>query len=187
MSSSCIQSFQDSFHHDTNSTPSNLLRFVNPTTLNGNSFDYDYQHFLNKRPQQNQPQNETARRFSYASMLSGTNYYSPSNESEDSIHTSSFIDQNQYYQNNHYLPQSANPPHQDMLIYNQAPPPAPVQQQKKTPRSRGRRVSNVPGCEARMFTCKADNCGKVFKRSEHLKRHIRSIHTLEKRKFFTNC
>jgi uncharacterized Zn-finger protein len=27
----------------------------------------------------------------------------------------------------------------------------------------------------------------VFKRSEHLKRHIRSIHTLEKRKFFTNC
>ncbi|KAI8876878.1 hypothetical protein K501DRAFT_137352, partial [Backusella circina FSU 941] len=51
---------------------------------------------------------------------------------------------------------------------------------KKTPRSRGRRVSNIPGCEARMFTCKADGCGKVFKRSEHLKRHIRSIHTLEK-------
>ena len=53
---------------------------------------------------------------------------------------------------------------------------------KKTPRSRGRRVSNVPGCGTRMFTCKADGCGKVFKRSEHLKRHIRSIHTLEKRK-----
>ncbi|KAI8090936.1 uncharacterized protein B0P05DRAFT_452964, partial [Gilbertella persicaria] len=51
---------------------------------------------------------------------------------------------------------------------------------KKVPRSRGRRVSNVPGCGARMFTCKADGCGKVFKRSEHLKRHIRSIHTLEK-------
>ncbi|CEP09509.1 hypothetical protein [Parasitella parasitica] len=51
---------------------------------------------------------------------------------------------------------------------------------KKTPRSRGRRVSNVPGCGTRMFTCKADGCGKVFKRSEHLKRHIRSIHTLEK-------
>jgi hypothetical protein len=53
---------------------------------------------------------------------------------------------------------------------------------KKTPRSRGRRVSNIPGCGARMFTCKMDNCGKVFKRSEHLKRHVRSIHTLEKRK-----
>ncbi|OBZ84436.1 hypothetical protein A0J61_07511 [Choanephora cucurbitarum] len=53
---------------------------------------------------------------------------------------------------------------------------------KRVPRSRGRRVSNVPGCGTRMFTCKADGCGKVFKRSEHLKRHIRSIHTLEKRK-----
>ncbi|KAI9247709.1 hypothetical protein BDA99DRAFT_471098, partial [Phascolomyces articulosus] len=51
----------------------------------------------------------------------------------------------------------------------------------KTPRSRGRRVSNVPSNNgARMFTCKAEGCGKVFKRSEHLKRHIRSIHTLEK-------
>ncbi|KAI8059237.1 hypothetical protein BC940DRAFT_247922 [Gongronella butleri] len=51
---------------------------------------------------------------------------------------------------------------------------------KKTPRSRGRRVSNIPSSGSRMFTCKADGCGKVFKRSEHLKRHIRSIHTLEK-------
>ncbi|KAI8097077.1 uncharacterized protein BX664DRAFT_240052, partial [Halteromyces radiatus] len=51
---------------------------------------------------------------------------------------------------------------------------------KKTPRSRGRRVSNIPSNGARMFICKADGCGKVFKRSEHLKRHIRSIHTLEK-------
>ncbi|KAI9486869.1 MAG: hypothetical protein EXX96DRAFT_475757 [Benjaminiella poitrasii] len=51
---------------------------------------------------------------------------------------------------------------------------------KKQPRSRGRRVSSVPGCGNRMFTCTADGCGKVFKRSEHLKRHIRSIHTLEK-------
>ncbi|KAI9244370.1 hypothetical protein BDA99DRAFT_410128, partial [Phascolomyces articulosus] len=32
----------------------------------------------------------------------------------------------------------------------------------------------------KMFTCRHDDCGKVFKRSEHLKRHIRSIHTLEK-------
>ncbi|KAI9314179.1 hypothetical protein BX666DRAFT_1862770 [Dichotomocladium elegans] len=31
-----------------------------------------------------------------------------------------------------------------------------------------------------MFTCQHDECGKIFKRSEHLKRHIRSIHTQEK-------
>ncbi|KAF8976620.1 zf-C2H2 Zinc finger, C2H2 type [Entomortierella lignicola] len=53
---------------------------------------------------------------------------------------------------------------------------------KPTPkRSRGRRVSNHPdnsGCK--VFTCRVDDCGKVFKRSEHLKRHVRSIHTLEK-------
>lgn len=50
--------------------------------------------------------------------------------------------------------------------------------------SRGRRVSNSPSIAGqKMFTCNHDDCGKVFKRSEHLKRHIRSIHTLEKRKF----
>ncbi|KAF9898129.1 hypothetical protein BX616_004455 [Lobosporangium transversale] len=53
---------------------------------------------------------------------------------------------------------------------------------KPTPkRSRGRRVSSHPdnsGCK--VFTCRFEDCGKIFKRSEHLKRHIRSIHTLEK-------
>ncbi|CAO3665878.1 unnamed protein product [Umbelopsis vinacea] len=56
----------------------------------------------------------------------------------------------------------------------------------KSARSRGRRVSNNPAhptLPAKMFTCTHLNCGKVFKRSEHLKRHVRSIHTLEKRKF----
>ncbi|CEG65238.1 hypothetical protein CU097_015555 [Rhizopus azygosporus] len=48
-------------------------------------------------------------------------------------------------------------------------------------RSRGRRVSNSPSVAGqKVFTCTHDDCGKVFKRSEHLKRHIRSIHTLEK-------
>ncbi|ORZ00947.1 hypothetical protein BCR43DRAFT_453183 [Syncephalastrum racemosum] len=52
---------------------------------------------------------------------------------------------------------------------------------KKQPRSRGRRVSSNPATAGqKMFTCRHDDCGKVFKRSEHLKRHIRSIHTLEK-------
>ncbi|KAI8329255.1 hypothetical protein EDC96DRAFT_529612 [Choanephora cucurbitarum] len=51
----------------------------------------------------------------------------------------------------------------------------------KPARSRGRRVSNSPSIAGqKVFTCKHDDCGKVFKRSEHLKRHIRSIHTLEK-------
>ncbi|GAA5799334.1 hypothetical protein HPULCUR_004748 [Helicostylum pulchrum] len=34
--------------------------------------------------------------------------------------------------------------------------------------------------QAKNFPCLHDNCGKVFKRSEHLKRHVRSIHTREK-------
>ncbi|KAI8340514.1 hypothetical protein BC941DRAFT_324881, partial [Chlamydoabsidia padenii] len=34
--------------------------------------------------------------------------------------------------------------------------------------------------EKRTFVCQAEDCGKIFKRSEHLKRHIRSIHTNEK-------
>ncbi|KAI9476206.1 MAG: hypothetical protein EXX96DRAFT_576203 [Benjaminiella poitrasii] len=51
----------------------------------------------------------------------------------------------------------------------------------KTTRSRGRRVSSNPNVVGqKVFTCRHDDCGKVFKRSEHLKRHIRSIHTLEK-------
>lgn len=54
----------------------------------------------------------------------------------------------------------------------------------KPTRSRGRRVSNSPSVAGqKVFTCKHDDCGKVFKRSEHLKRHVRSIHTMEKRKY----
>ncbi|KAI9485203.1 MAG: hypothetical protein EXX96DRAFT_544251 [Benjaminiella poitrasii] len=48
------------------------------------------------------------------------------------------------------------------------------------PRTRGRRVSKVVHQDTRAFCCKTEGCGKVFKRSEHLKRHIRSIHTMEK-------
>lgn len=71
-----------------------------------------------------------------------------------------------------------------------SPPPsrrtskANVKSPLKATRSRGRRVSNSPSIAGqKVFTCKHDDCGKVFKRSEHLKRHVRSIHTLEKRKF----
>lgn len=31
-----------------------------------------------------------------------------------------------------------------------------------------------------MYLCEGDGCGKVFARGEHLKRHVRSIHTYEK-------
>ncbi|GJJ68204.1 hypothetical protein EMPS_00550 [Entomortierella parvispora] len=53
---------------------------------------------------------------------------------------------------------------------------------KPTPkRSRGRRVSCFPdNSGGKVFTCRSEDCGKVFKRSEHLKRHVRSIHTMEK-------
>ncbi|PWN32260.1 uncharacterized protein FA14DRAFT_112856, partial [Meira miltonrushii] len=38
----------------------------------------------------------------------------------------------------------------------------------------------------KVYTCKVPGCGKCFKRSEHLKRHVRSIHTDEK-PFMCHC
>ncbi|KAF9365668.1 hypothetical protein BGX34_009003 [Mortierella sp. NVP85] len=43
-----------------------------------------------------------------------------------------------------------------------------------------RRASLNTDVQGRVFTCIFDDCGKLFKRSEHLKRHVRSVHTLEK-------
>ncbi|KAI8363724.1 hypothetical protein B0O80DRAFT_376616, partial [Mortierella sp. GBAus27b] len=43
-----------------------------------------------------------------------------------------------------------------------------------------RRASLNPDVQGRVFTCIFSDCGKLFKRSEHLKRHVRSVHTLEK-------
>ncbi|KAG0332575.1 hypothetical protein BG000_009894 [Podila horticola] len=43
-----------------------------------------------------------------------------------------------------------------------------------------RRASLSPDASTKLFSCIFDDCGKLFKRSEHLKRHIRSVHTLEK-------
>jgi uncharacterized Zn-finger protein len=57
-----------------------------------------------------------------------------------------------------------------------------------TKKSRGRRVptqvstTTDPDQKAtRLYVCSVDGCGKCFHRGEHLKRHIRSIHTHEKR------
>ncbi|KZP28778.1 hypothetical protein FIBSPDRAFT_852024, partial [Athelia psychrophila] len=72
-------------------------------------------------------------------------------------------------------------------------PPVPVP--NLTKKSRGRRVPTTAVKEtpspvavkaegvqkaARVYVCKVEECGKCFSRGEHLKRHIRSIHTHEK-------
>lgn len=73
---------------------------------------------------------------------------------------------------------------------------APVPVEGLTKKSRGRRVPTANSTMAdgdivfqagkdgekmtRMFACTVDGCGKCFHRGEHLKRHIRSIHTNER-------
>ncbi|KAG6335452.1 hypothetical protein ID866_3626 [Astraeus odoratus] len=66
-------------------------------------------------------------------------------------------------------------------------PPVPVP--NLTKKSRGRRVptaedaaaeGETEGKKNRVYVCKVEECGKCFSRGEHLKRHIRSIHTHEK-------
>ncbi|KIY68259.1 hypothetical protein CYLTODRAFT_351688 [Cylindrobasidium torrendii FP15055 ss-10] len=51
-----------------------------------------------------------------------------------------------------------------------------------TKKSRGRRVPTADDDphDKRMYACPAVGCGKCFHRGEHLKRHIRSIHTNDK-------
>ncbi len=72
--------------------------------------------------------------------------------------------------------------------------PAPIPVPNLTKKSRGRRVPTQPAAvlsagegtatkRMRGYTCRVAGCGKCFARGEHLKRHIRSIHTNEKREF----
>ncbi|KAF9360498.1 hypothetical protein BGX26_009046 [Mortierella sp. AD094] len=56
-----------------------------------------------------------------------------------------------------------------------SPPPS-----KPSAGARVRRASMNPDVSSRVFTCGVEECGRLFKRSEHLKRHVRSVHTLEK-------
>ena len=65
----------------------------------------------------------------------------------------------------------------------------PVPVPNLTKKSRGRSVPTAPNSISpygvhrarRSFVCGVTGCGKCFARGEHLKRHIRSIHTNEKR------
>ncbi|KZT73427.1 hypothetical protein DAEQUDRAFT_662739 [Daedalea quercina L-15889] len=65
-------------------------------------------------------------------------------------------------------------------------PPVPVP--NLTKKSRGRRVPTADSVldedqaekARRTYMCEVDGCGKCFARGEHLKRHVRSIHTNEK-------
>ncbi|KAG0172506.1 hypothetical protein DFQ28_006955 [Apophysomyces sp. BC1034] len=61
-----------------------------------------------------------------------------------------------------------------------SPSCTPTPKKKTSARSRGRRVSSNQIIGLKTFQCTHDGCGKIFKRSEHLKRHVRSIHTKEK-------
>lgn len=81
--------------------------------------------------------------------------------------------------------------------------PIPVPVPNLTKKSRGRRVPTMESLEdlrsaasgagrkrqgpagkgARMYLCEVEGCGKCFARGEHLKRHVRSIHTYEKREW----
>jgi uncharacterized Zn-finger protein len=47
----------------------------------------------------------------------------------------------------------------------------------------GKKRQGAGGKSARMYLCDVEGCGKCFARGEHLKRHVRSIHTYEKREF----
>jgi len=82
----------------------------------------------------------------------------------------------------HYSPY----PEMDHCKNKETPVPVPNLIKK----SRGRRVPTEtetdelgggPSSKTRMFRCDVLGCGKCFLRGEHLKRHIRSIHTHEKR------
>ena len=66
---------------------------------------------------------------------------------------------------------------------------APVPVPNLTKKSRGRHVPTTPVFmvqggvpkNERMYKCMVDGCNKSFARGEHLKRHVRSVHTNEKR------
>ena len=63
------------------------------------------------------------------------------------------------------------------------PPPAPVPHLTK--KSRGRRVPEPDEARERTHICAVPGCAKSFARAEHLKRHVISLHTHEKRTYIS--
>src|SRR5579862_2822988 len=59
-------------------------------------------------------------------------------------------------------------------------PPPPRRTRKRKPRSAASVRLAIPVDPAKVFICEVLGCEKRFRRSEHLKRHARSLHTLEK-------
>ena len=52
----------------------------------------------------------------------------------------------------------------------------------KAPKVRARRASVCTDAQGPIYQCQFNDCHRPFRRQEHLKRHIRSVHTLEKRR-----
>ncbi|EKM84308.1 hypothetical protein AGABI1DRAFT_124630 [Agaricus bisporus var. burnettii JB137-S8] len=87
-----------------------------------------------------------------------------------------------------FLESSASPGYAPERRGPRARATLPVPVPNLTKKSRGRRVptqevaevQGEPTRDKRTYVCKVEGCGKCFHRGEHLKRHIRSIHTHEK-------
>jgi len=68
-------------------------------------------------------------------------------------------------------------------ILNLSPPPAVIRQTKRHSRKRTTKLVVPPVISpdsSKTFICDVVECEKRFHRREHLKRHVRSLHTLEK-------
>ena len=77
---------------------------------------------------------------------------------------------------------STQPPKNTRTVRRpRVPPPVPVPHLIK--KSRGRRVPEPTEARERAHVCAVPGCSKSFARAEHLKRHVLSLHTHEKRMY----
>lgn len=123
-----------------------------------------------------------------SSPVSALTPITPVSPVSPSINPASLIAPNPYSRDS--SPSSTRPSRRPSRTMTTVPVPIP----NLTKKSRGRKVPTSSNGEpvfaasrdktkkgVRTYTCHADGCGKCFVRGEHLKRHIRSIHTEEKR------